>query len=144
MTALEPIIAILVGAGITLGATWLTRFLGKQSALKYGPILARAYDIIDPLLERNMRSWSGSDVEFAMELAIEAVADGKLTPQEIKEAAKEAAVRWLPQVAADKVRKYEQLVQQPKPLTASNILAGVVSGATSKEAALSEIKTLFK
>jgi hypothetical protein len=66
MTTLEPIIALLLGAGLTAGAGWLSRLIAARNLIKYGPILARVYDILDPLLERNMRSWSGSDVEFAV------------------------------------------------------------------------------
>ena len=33
MTALEPILAMLLGAGLTAGATWLAKFLNNQKAL---------------------------------------------------------------------------------------------------------------
>lgn len=144
MTTLEPLLALLIGSGLTLGATWAAKAVAARKFLKYGPILARAYDIIDPLLERNMQRWSGSNVEFAIELAIKTVADGKLTPEEIKELTTEAAKRWLPNVAADKVRKYEQLIEQPKQLKAADILANAVNGITDPRDAVGQVSTLLK
>jgi hypothetical protein len=144
MTSLEPIIALLIGASFTAGATKLAQFLSAQKLLKYGPILSRIYDIVDPLLERNMRQWSGSDVEFAIELAIEAVADSYLTAKELRNMTAEISQRWLPQVAADKVRRFEQAAEQPKALAAADVLANVVSGQVTKQEALSLARKLLK
>ena len=144
MTTLEPLIALLIGSGLTLGATWASKVIAARKFLKYGPILARAYDIIDPLLERNMRGWNGSNVEFAFELAIKAVSDGQLSSQEIKELATEAGKRWLPTVAAEKVRQYEQLLEQPKELKAAAILANAVNGITDSRDAVGQVSTLLK
>ena len=144
MTTLEPILAVLIGAGLTAGAGWLSRFLAARSLLKFGPILSRVYDVLDPLLERNMRSWSGSDVEFAVELAIESVADGQLTATELKELTLEVTKRWLPQVAADKVRKYEAMADRPKVLTAADLLTDVISGQAKKEETIAKVKSLLK
>jgi len=143
MTSLEPILAVLVGAAFTAAATFAVQLIEANKALKYGTLLSRVYDILDPLLERNMRSWSGSDVEFAIELVIEAVADNQLTVKEIKHVAQEAAMRWLPQVAADKVRKYETMMQEPAAMKASNILAEVVTGSKTKEEAFTEVKQIL-
>lgn len=144
MTSLEPIIALVVGAGFTAGATLLARFLSAQKFLKYGPLLSRIYDVLDPLLERNIRQWSGSDVEFAAELAIEAVSDSNLTAQELRKMVSEILQRWLPQVAADKVRKFEEASVQPKALAAADVLANVISGTVTKQEALSQAKELLK
>ena len=144
MTAIEPLIALLIGAGLTAGANWVTRLITNYKVIKYGYILAKAYDIIDPLLERNMRGWDGSNVEFAMELAIKAVADNKLSSEELKEIVTEAGKRWLPSVAADKVRKYERLIEQPKELQAADILANAVNGTTDPRDAIGQVQHLFK
>ncbi len=144
MTTLEPIFAILIGAGLTAGAGWLSRFFAARSLLKYGPVLSRVYDVLDPLLERNMRSWSGSDVEFAVELAIESVSDGQITAQELKELTLEVTKRWLPQVAADKVRKYESMAETPKTLVAADLLTNVISGNAGKEETLKQVRELLK
>lgn len=144
MTSLEPIIALVVGAGFTAGATLLARFLSAQKLLKYGPLLSRIYDVLDPLLERNIRQWSGSDVEFAIELAIQAVVDGHLTAKELRDMVGEISQRWLPQVAADKVRKFEQSAAEPKALAAADVLANVISGTVTKQEALAQAKELLK
>ena len=144
MTAIEPLIALLIGAGLTAGANWITGLIANRKVLKYGYILAKAYDIIDPLLERNMRGWDGSNVEFAIELAIEAVADNKLSSEELKEIVTEAGKRWLPSVAADKVRKYERLIEQPKELQAADILANAVNGVTDPRDAVGQVQHLLK
>ena len=144
MTSFEPIIAIIIGAGLTAGTTLLSRYLAAQKLLKYGPILSRIYDVLDPLLERNIRQWSGSDVEFAIELAIQAVCDGNLTGKELRTMVREVSERWLPQVAADKVRKYETAAEQPKALAAADVLANVVSGNITKVEALSKARELLK
>jgi hypothetical protein len=144
MTTLEPIIALLLGAGLTASAGWLSRLIAARNLIKYGPILARVYDILDPLLERNMRSWSGSDVEFAVDLAIESVADGHLTAAELKELTLEITKRWLPQVAADKVRRYESMADRPKTMVAADLLTDVVSGQAQKQETINKVKALLK
>lgn len=144
MTSLEPLIALVVGAGFTAGATLLARFLSAQKLLKYGPLISRIYDVVDPLLERNMRQWSGSDVEFAIELAIQAVVDGNLTAKELRDMVSQISQRWLPQVAADKVRKFEQSAAEPKALAAADVLADVISGTVTKQEALAKAKELLK
>lgn len=144
MGALEPLIAILIGSGLAVGATWVSRVIAARRLVKYGPILARAYDIIDPLLERNMKGWDGSNVEFALELAIKSVADGDINPAELKDMVTEAGKRWLPSVAADKVRKYERLIEQPKEMQAAGILANAVNGTTDPRDAIGQVQHLFK
>lgn len=144
MTSLEPILALLIGAGFAAGTSLLSKYLASQKLLKYGPVLSRIYDVVDPLLERNMRQWNGSDVEFAIELAIEAVSDSQLTAKELRTMVREVSERWLPQVAADKVRKYETAAEQPKALAAADVLANVISGNINKVEALSKAKELLK
>lgn len=144
MTTLEPIIALLLGVSLTAGAGWLSRLIATRNLVKYGPILSRVYDLLDPLLERNMRSWSGSDVEFAVELAIESVADGYVTATELKELSLEVTKRWLPQVAAEKVRRYEMMADRPKTMVAADLLTDVISGQASKEETIKKVKALLK
>lgn len=143
MTTLEPIIALLIGASVTAGATWLSRLIATRHLVKHGPILARVYDVLDPLLERNLPRWSGSDVEFAIELAIESVSDGHLDSDELKELVFEVSKRWLPQIAADKVKLYEEASERPKALIAADLLANVVSGTANKADTLEAVKKLL-
>ena len=107
MSFLEPVIAAILGAGAAAPAAWLKGNTTATNLLKYGPSVKKAYDIIDPVLEQNLARWDGSKVDRAFEMSIETVADGKLTPGEIKKLALDMAKNWLPQVAADKVRAFE-------------------------------------
>ena len=109
MTFLEPIIAAVLGAAATALAIFLKKSAGAQAFLKYGGIVKKAYDIIDPVLDQNLHNWRGSQVDQAFELAIESVADGHLSSEEIKKLAFYMAQAWLPQKAADKVRRLEAI-----------------------------------
>lgn len=144
MTALEPIIAAVLGSGLTAGIVWLVKLLNAKKILKYGTVVSRAYDIIDPLLESNMKSWKGSDVEFAIELAVHSVSDGEITPTEMKEIVREISARWLPAIAADKVRKYVTADTVPSELKAAEVLAKVVNNEDNKDAAIATVKTILK
>lgn len=123
MSFLEPIIAALIGAAAAAAAGLIRKNATATNILKYGPIIKKAYDIIDPVLDKNLGRWDGSKVDRAFELSIETVADGKLSGDEIKKLALEMAKNWLPQKAADKVRAME--ASSPQFLAASQIAAKV-------------------
>lgn len=132
MTFLEPIIAALVvaliGAAAGAAASGLVRNKTAQTLLKYGPIAKKAYDIIDPVLDQNLRRWKGSQVDLAFKLAIEAASDGQLTKEEIESLAYHMAQAWLPQKAADKLRDMERAARPTLELrTAAKIIAKVNS-----------------
>jgi len=95
MTFLEPIIAAVVGAAAAALAMLLRNSEQAQAFLKYGGIVKRAYDIIDPVLDQNLHNWKGSQVDMAFELAISSVADGALSSEEIKKLAFYMAQAWL-------------------------------------------------
>ena len=107
MTFLEPIIASIIGAAVTALAVFLKTNITAKNFLKYGDLVKKAYDIVDPILDQNLHNWDGSKIDKAFELAVESVADGELTSEEIKKLAFQMAKDWLPAVAADKVRKLE-------------------------------------
>ena len=122
MTLLEPIIAIVIGLAAGALAVLLKKSQPAQAFLKYGSIVKRAYDIIDPVLDQNLHNWKGSQVDKAFELSIEAVADGSLTGAEIKQLAFYMAQAWLPQKAADKARYLEKLAfETPELLKAAEV-----------------------
>jgi ABC-type Zn uptake system ZnuABC Zn-binding protein ZnuA len=91
-----------------------------------------------------MKSWKGSDVEFAIELAVHSVSDGEITPTEMKEIVREISARWLPAIAADKVRKYVTADTVPSELKAAEVLAKVVNNEDNKDAAIATVKTILK
>ena len=108
MSFLEPVIASLLGAAVTALAVFLKKNMTAVALLKYGPLVQKAYDIIDPVLDKNLSNWDGSKVDRAFELAVESVADGELSSAEIKKLAVHMAQSWLPGAAAEKVRLLEQ------------------------------------
>ena len=107
MIFLEPVIAALLGAGVTALAVFFRKNIAAQMVLKYGSLVKKAYDIIDPILDKNLTNWNGGQVDQAFELAIKAASDGELTEDEIKKIAVYMADAWLPAAAADKVRILE-------------------------------------
>jgi len=107
MAFLETIIAAALGAGITALAVFLKNNNAAQAFLKYGSLIKKAYDIVDPILDKNIHSWNGSQVDKTFELAVEAVSDSDLTKEEINKIAVHMAEAWLPAAAADKVRLLE-------------------------------------
>lgn len=131
MTFLEPVIAAVVAAVIGAGTGAVAVFLQKnktsQMLLKYGPVVKKAYDIIDPVLDQNLRKWKGSQVDKAFELAIESVADGKLSKEEVRSLGFAMAQAWLPQKAADKVRQFEKMATPAPELIAAAKIASKVN-----------------
>jgi len=107
MIFLEPVIAALLGAGVTALAVFFRKNIAAQMVLKYGSLVKKAYDIIDPILDKNLTNWNGGQVDQAFELAVKSAADGEITEDEIKKIAVYMADAWLPAAAADKVRILE-------------------------------------
>jgi hypothetical protein len=58
MTFLEPIIAAILGSAATALAVYLKKNLTAKAVLKYGPLVQKAYDIIDPVLDKNLHNLS--------------------------------------------------------------------------------------
>jgi len=131
MTFLEPIIAVVIGAAATALAMLLKKSAAAQAFLKYGNIVQKAYNIIDPVLDQNLHNWKGSQVDIAFELAIEAVSDGTLSGEEIKKLAFYMAQAWLPQKAADKVRQLEAISNTAPELIAASEVAAKVNSLPS-------------
>lgn len=130
MTFLEPVIASILGAAAVALAVFIKDNLTAQMFLKYGPIVKKAYDIIDPVLDQNLARWDGSKIDKAFELSIEAVADGRLSAEEIKQLAFEMAKHWLPQKAADKVRAFQNSAPE---LRSAAIVAAKVEALSKTE-----------
>jgi hypothetical protein len=129
MAFLEPILIAVIAALSGAAAAYVSKNQAANAFLKYGEIVKKAYNIIDPVLDQNLHNWKGSQVDRAFELAIETVADGKLSAQEIKKLAFFMAKEWLPQKAADKVRELEAASQVPPELTIAAQIASKVNAA---------------
>jgi hypothetical protein len=144
MTFLEPIAAAVVAAIVTAGANKVSTLKALGAALKYGPLLKKAFDIVDPLLIQFMHGWSGSQIEKAIELAVEAVGDGKLVGEEIKTIATKIAELWIPSKAVAKMEKFTAAAETPVGLAASKFIADSINGIKTKDEALAAIKKLTK
>ena len=144
MTFLEPIIAAAIGAALTYLALQINKVKATQAVLKYGPLIQRAYNIIDPVLDKNMHKWQGSQVDRALELVVESVSDSKLTPEEVKTIAFYLAKNYLPQKAASKVRQYETAATVVPELTAAAVVANHVNNVIGKSEAISKIKKVLR
>lgn len=98
---------ISVATGAVAGAViagW-DKLAAKYFLAKLSPSIKTIYNIVDPILDANIRGWKDSDVDKAIALAIEVAHDGKLTPEEINHMVRFISQRWLPQVAVEKVRE---------------------------------------
>ena len=128
MIFLEPVLAAILGAGVTARAVVFRKIIAAQAVLKYGPLIKKAYDIIDPILDKNLHNWNGGQVDQAFELAVKAASDGELSEDEIKKIALHMAEAWLPAAAADKARLLEASgIPQDQIATADELTSTVSS-----------------
>lgn len=95
----QPVLLTLAGVGLPLGVRELNR---RLKLAKVTPAIRRAFTVIDPLLNEHIKSYSASDVRFALELTTSLLADGVLSPEEVRYAAAEIQRRYRPELAAGK------------------------------------------
>ena len=130
MYFLEAAIAAVIGSAVTALAVALKATLAGRALIANGDLVKKAFDLIDPVLDKNIQMWNGSQVEKAFELSVEAVSDGKLTQEEIKKIAKHMSDAWKPTVAAEKVRQLENTIFPPElKRKVSIIVKGVLDNA---------------
>lgn len=144
MTFLEPIIAVIVGAGATALTVRFNKTKAAKVLTKYGPLIQKAYNIIDPVLDKNMKDWNGSQVDAAFEVVVEALADGTLTSGEIQHVALKLAEGWLPAKAANKVREYETVSQTLPQVQVAQVVANHINGLSSKADVYTAVRQLIK
>jgi hypothetical protein len=144
MTFLEPIIAAIIGASATALTVRFNKTKAASALNKYGPLIQKAYNIIDPVLDKNMKGWTGSQVDKAFEVVVEALADGTLTPGEIQHVSIKLAEGWLPAKAADKVREYEKVNELLPQVKVAQVVADHVNGVTSKATVYTAVRQLIK
>ena len=130
MSLLEAAIAAIIGSAVTALAVALKATLAGRALIANGDLVKKAFDLIDPVLDKNIQSWNGSQVEKAFELSVDAVSDGKLSQEEIKKIAKHMSDAWKPTVAAEKVRQLENTIFPPElKRKVSIIVKGVLDNA---------------
>jgi hypothetical protein len=93
-----------------------------------------------------MKGWKGSQVEDTFQIVVTAIADGSLTPDEIKVLAAKLAKDWLPAKAASKVNQY---INAGTDTTAPEYAAvkavtDFINGNAANTAVFTEIRNLFK
>lgn len=143
MTFLEPILAAIAGAIVFAGFKKLTALKAIGTALKYGPLFKRIFDIIDPALVMYMNKWSGSETKQAIRLVVEAVGDGQLTASEVVYVADKVAELWLPDKAASKYTEFKAAADTPTGLVVSKFIEEHVSGGLPKGDAISLIRSFL-
>lgn len=144
MTFLEPIIAAGLGAGITALTVRFNKTKAATKLAKYGPLVTKAYNILDPLLDKNMKNWDGSQVDKAFTVVTEALADGQLNSDEVKHVATQLAVNWLPAKAADKVRQYETTETLLPQVAVAAAVADHINGLADKASVFTAARKLIK
>ena len=99
---MEELLTPAVLAGLaSAGSLGLERLIKYLKIRKYLPLLPRIFTLVDPILVRHMQDYSSSDIRFAIGLAANVVADGKLSEAEIKMMIDEVQQRWLPGKAVE-------------------------------------------
>lgn len=101
-TFLEPLYPALAGILIGVATMGAKKVFEKVNARKYAPMLAKVYDVVDPLLDKYYTGWDGSTIDTVLELAFYSVGDGNLTKEEAQKAVQLAKERFLPDVAKTK------------------------------------------
>ena len=101
-TFFEPFYPAIVGVLIGVATMGAQKVLKRFNVRKYQPLLAKVYDVVDPLLDKYYTGWSGSTIDTVFELAFYSVGDGDLSPQEVQSAVQLAKETFLPDVAKSK------------------------------------------
>ena len=101
-TFLEPLYPAIAGILIGVATMGAKKVLEKVNARKYAPLLAKVYDVVDPLLDKYYTGWSGSTIDAVLELAFYSVGDGNLSKEEAQQAVQMAKEKFLPDVAKTK------------------------------------------
>jgi hypothetical protein len=101
-TFLEPLYPALAGILIGVATMGAKKVLEKVNARKYAPLLAKVYDVVDPLLDKYYTGWDGSTIDTVLELAFYSVGDGQLSKEEAQAAVQMAKEKFLPDVAKSK------------------------------------------
>jgi hypothetical protein len=117
------------------------KIAAKYMLAKIGPSIKTIYNIIDPILDANITSWGGSDVDRVIGLIIDTVADGKLSTSEVNKAIKLVSELWLPQIATQKVK--DGLISQKEQAIAEKIRAAVETKTLDTPELLKTVKELY-
>ena len=100
MEALLAFVAATIGA-----AVWYSvkSAAANQIIQTYGPMIKNVYDVIDPIAGDLIKSYNGSQVQEAIELAVLRVADGDIDQDDVNAVVSYVADKFDPLMAASKV-----------------------------------------
>jgi hypothetical protein len=100
MEALLAFVAATIGA-----AVWYSvkNAAANQIIQTYGPMIKNVYDVIDPIAGDLIKSYSGSQVQEAIELAVLRVADGDIDQDDVNAVVSYVADKFDPLMAASKI-----------------------------------------
>ena len=94
----------LAGGAIAAGVIYLAKKFGAAVFVnKYGTIISKTFDVIDPIAGQLMTTYSGSEVQSAIQLAVARVADNDLDEADIVEITNYVIAKFNPGLAAAKV-----------------------------------------
>lgn len=100
---IETIIG-LIGGAAAAGVIYYAKKLGVTLFVnKFGTVISKVYDVIDPVAGQLMSGYSGSEVQSAVKLAVARVADNSLDEADIVEITNYVIARFNPELAAAKV-----------------------------------------
>lgn len=129
LEALYPAIAGVIIGAIGVGSK---KLFAKINARKYAPMLAKVYDVVDPLLDKYYSGWDGSTIDTVLELAFDSVGDGTLTNDEVQAAVQLAKEKFLPDVAKTK-RLDANTPEGRKSLEIAELVFRMGEGATKEK-----------
>ena len=94
----------LTGGALAAGVIFLAKKFGAAVFVnKYGVIISKTFDIIDPIAGQLMTTYSGSEVQSAIQLAVARVADNDLDEADVVEITNYVIAKFNPSLAAAKV-----------------------------------------
>ena len=99
---MEAIIA-LAGGALAAGVIFGLKKLGAILLLqKYGAVISKTFDVIDPIAGDLIGSYEGSTFQEALELAVYRVSDSKIDEKDVLAITKYVASKFSPSIAASK------------------------------------------
>jgi len=94
----------LAGGAIAAGVIYYAKKFGATLFVrKYGTIINQTFSVIDPIAGQLMSTYSGSEVQKAIQLAVARVADNNLDDADIVEITNYVIAKFNPELAASKV-----------------------------------------
>lgn len=129
---MEAIIGLLFGA-ISAGAIYGLKKMGVTLLLsKYGPVINKVFSVVDPIAGDLIKSYDGSVLQDALELAVYRVADSTIDEKDVLAITKFVAAQFSPAIAASKALDPES-EEGKASLEIADRVKALTDGATKGE-----------